>query len=114
MRLMGLEDPQVAEAAAVGENATFFVGYGKLTRPVELSKLRVAKPMWEELDQGTINRLVHETLGRPMVVVGGGNWARCSYTGARRHIELQGVCRQPRFGGVFRLQGDKHGEPGAK
>lgn len=70
MRLMGLEDPQVAEAAAVGENATFFVGYGKLTRPVELSKLRVAKPMWEELDQGTINRLVHETLGRPMVVVG--------------------------------------------
>ena len=70
MKLMGLEEPQVAEVAPIGENATFFVGYGKLTRPVELSKLRIAKPMWEELDQITINRLVQETLGRAMVVVG--------------------------------------------
>ncbi|MGI6620884.1 MAG: OAM dimerization domain-containing protein [Bacillota bacterium] len=70
MKLMGLEDPQVAEATAIGEEFTFFVGYGKLTRAVELSKLRVAAPMWEELDQAAVNQLVQDTLGRPMVVVG--------------------------------------------
>jgi len=70
MRLMSLQDPQVAESASLGENHTFFVDYGKLTRPVELSKLKVAKPMWEQLDQSTINQTVKQKLGRPVIVVG--------------------------------------------
>lgn len=70
MRLMSLSEPQVVESTPLGENYTFYVGYGKLSRPVELEKLRVARPMWDRLDPHTVERLVLERLGRPVVVVG--------------------------------------------
>lgn len=70
MRLMSLKEPQVVESTPLGENYTFFVGYGKLTRPVEISKLKVARPLWDKLDAASIDRLVRERLGRPIIVVG--------------------------------------------
>jgi beta-lysine 5,6-aminomutase beta subunit len=70
MRLMALQEPQVVESAPLGENCTFFVGYGKLMRPVELSKLKVARPMWDQLDPTSINKMVKERLGRPIIVAG--------------------------------------------
>jgi beta-lysine 5,6-aminomutase beta subunit len=70
MRLMALQEPQVVESAPLGEDCTFFVGYGKLMRPVELSKLKVARPMWDQLDPTSINKMVKERLGRPIIVAG--------------------------------------------
>ncbi|HHW18013.1 MAG TPA: hypothetical protein GXX30_03820 [Firmicutes bacterium] len=70
MRLMSLKEPQVVESTPLGENYTFFVGYGKLTRPVEISRLKVARPLWDKLDAASIDRLVRERLGRPIIVVG--------------------------------------------
>jgi len=70
MRLMSLKEPEVVESTSLGENYTFYVGYGKLSRAVELSKLKVAKPLWDKIDAQTINRLVRERLGRPIIVVG--------------------------------------------
>ncbi len=70
MRLMALKDPQVVESTALGENYTFFVGYGKLSRPVELGKLKVARPMWETLTPPAMEDLVQSRLGRSIVVTG--------------------------------------------
>jgi beta-lysine 5,6-aminomutase beta subunit len=70
MRLMALKDPQVAESTPLGDAYTFFVGYGKLSRPVELGKLKVARPLWEKLDAGEIEDLARRKLGSPVVVVG--------------------------------------------
>ncbi len=39
-------------------------------RPVELSKLKVARPMWDQLDPTSINKMVKERLGRPIIVAG--------------------------------------------
>lgn len=70
MRLMALQEPQVVESVALGNDCTFFVGYGKLDRPVTLSKLKVAKPMWDLLNPAEINQILKERLGRPVIVVG--------------------------------------------
>ncbi len=70
MKVMGLEDPIIAESAHLSPGFTFFVGYGKLKRPVHLSSLKVATPLWESLEPGEVDRLIKEKLGRPLVVVG--------------------------------------------
>ncbi|HHY11821.1 MAG TPA: hypothetical protein GX529_04245 [Firmicutes bacterium] len=98
MRLMGLEEPQIAESASLGEKSTFFIGYGKLTRPVELSKLRVAKPMWEQLGPSTINRMVKQKLGRPLIVVG-------AATGQDAHtVGLDAILNYKGFAGSHGLE----------
>lgn len=70
MRLMALKDPEVAQSTPLAEGFTFYVGYGKLTRPVELDKLKVARPLWEKLDPEGVEQLIREKLGRPVVIVG--------------------------------------------
>lgn len=70
MKLMGLTDPQIVASEPLGPSFTFFVGYGKLLRPVDLDNLKVAKLPWEKLDPGAINKMVRERLGRPIIVVG--------------------------------------------
>lgn len=70
MRLMALKDPEVAQSTPLSEDFTFYVGYGKLTRPVELDKLKVARPLWENLEPEVVEQLIREKLGRPVVIVG--------------------------------------------
>ncbi len=70
MRTMGLEEPVVAESAYLSEGFTFFVGYGKLKRPIQLSKLKVARPMWDLLEPTEVDKMIKERLGRPLIVVG--------------------------------------------
>ncbi len=70
MKLMGLNQPQVAVAEQLYQNATFFVGYGKLSRPVELSKLKMVDLKWQPLERDVINREVEQKLGRRIAIVG--------------------------------------------
>ncbi len=70
MRIMGLDEPAVSESSYLSEDFTFFVGYGKLKRPVQLSKLKVARPMWDLLEPGEVDRMIRERLGRPLIVIG--------------------------------------------
>lgn len=98
MRLMALKDPQVAESTSLGENYTFFVGYGKLSRPVELGKLKVARPMWEKLDPKTMEDMVREKLGRPIAVTG-------AATGSDAHtVGLDAILNYKGFAGDHGLE----------
>jgi beta-lysine 5,6-aminomutase beta subunit len=98
MRLMALKDPQVAESTRLGESYTFFVGYGKLSRPVELGKLKVARPLWEKLDAPAMEALVREKLGRPIAVVG-------AATGSDAHtVGLDAILNYKGFAGDHGLE----------
>lgn len=93
MRLMTLKDPQVVESTPLGESYTFFVGYGKLSRPVELGKLKVARPLWEKMEASAMESLVGERLGRPIAVVG-------AATGSDAHtIGLDAILNYKGFAG---------------
>lgn len=70
MRTMGLEEPVVSESSYLSEGFTFFVGYGKLKRPIQISKLKVARPMWDLLEPTEVDKMIKERLGRPLIVVG--------------------------------------------
>jgi beta-lysine 5,6-aminomutase beta subunit len=98
MRLMALKDPQVAESTPLGESYTFFVGYGKLTRPVELGKLKVARPLWEKLGAAAVEDLVARKMGRPIVVVG-------AATGSDAHtVGLDAILSYKGFAGDHGLE----------
>ena len=98
MRLMALKDPQVVESVPLGEDFTFFVGYGKLTRPVELTKLKVARPLWDRLDPPAVEELVRSRLGRPIKVVG-------AATGSDAHtVGLDAILNYKGFAGDHGLE----------
>lgn len=98
LRLMALKDPQVVESTPLGENHTFFVGYGKLTRPVELKKLKVARPLWEKLEATAVEDTVRRELGRPVVVVG-------AATGSDAHtVGLDAILNYKGFAGDHGLE----------
>lgn len=67
---MGLEEPAVVHAEAMGSGFSFFVVYGQSKHRVDLSKLKVAKPEFEVLDKAGVDALIAEKMGRRMVVVG--------------------------------------------
>lgn len=67
---MGLQDPSVVHAEAMGSGFSFFVVYGACNHAVDLSTVQVSKPDFEVLDKTRINALIESTMGRPMVVLG--------------------------------------------
>lgn len=67
---MGLEEPAVVHAEAMGADFSFFVVYGQSKHQVDLSRLQVAKPEFETMDKDTINDVIRGKMGRKMVVVG--------------------------------------------
>lgn len=67
---MGLEEPAVVHAEAMGTDFSFYVLYGQCKHQVDLSQLQVAKPEYEVLDKDAIDALIAKRMGRRMVVVG--------------------------------------------
>lgn len=98
MRLMALKDPQVVESAPLSGRYTFFVGYGKLSRPVEIGKLRVARPLWEKMEAPAMEALVREKMGRPIAVIG-------AATGSDAHtVGLDAILNYKGFAGDHGLE----------
>lgn len=98
MRSMALKEPQVVESTPLGGEYTFFVGYGKLTRPVELARLKVARPLWDKLEPKGVERLIEENLGREIVVVG-------AATGSDAHtVGLDAILNYKGFAGDHGLE----------
>jgi len=67
---MGLAEPAVVHAEAIGAQFSFFVIYGQCRHSVDLSTIRVARPEFEVLDKDAIDALIASRMGRRMVVVG--------------------------------------------
>lgn len=98
MRSMALKEPQVVESTPLGEGYTFFVGYGKLTRPVELRKLKVARPLWDKLEPAVVEQTIKQKLGRELVIVG-------AATGSDAHtVGLDAILNYKGFAGDHGLE----------
>jgi beta-lysine 5,6-aminomutase beta subunit len=98
MRQMALTDPQVAVSVSLGENYTFYVGYGKLSRPVDTAKLKVARPLWDKIEPVQVEQMVRERLGRPIIVVG-------AATGSDAHtVGLDAILNYKGFAGDHGLE----------
>lgn len=67
---MGLVEPSVVHAEAIGAQFSFFVVYGQCGHRVDLSTIRVARPDFEVLDKEAIDALIASRMGRRMVIVG--------------------------------------------
>ena len=68
--MMGLENPAVAHAEAMGPDFSFFIVYGQCTHQLDLSTITVSRPEFETLDKDRIDRLIADKMGRKMVVIG--------------------------------------------
>lgn len=69
-RRMGFARPQVVHMRAMGPAFTFFVVYGATSHQVDLEGLTVEDRTHPQLSPREVNRLVLESLKRPLVVVG--------------------------------------------
>lgn len=67
---MGLDEPSVVHAEAIGAQFSFFVVYGRCRHRVDLSAIQVVRPEFEVLDRDAINAAIASHLGRRMVIVG--------------------------------------------
>lgn len=95
---MGIEDPSVVYMKDLGQGYTFFIIYGRTTHAVDLDEIQVpevAVPAWE---METIDRLIRERLGRPIVVVG-------ACTGSDAHtVGLDAILNAKGFHGNYGLE----------
>jgi beta-lysine 5,6-aminomutase beta subunit len=70
MKNMHLQDPHICYSYPLGQDFTFYVGYGKMVNVVDLDRLDVPHLDLDKIDAIQINEMVKERLGRPIVVIG--------------------------------------------
>ncbi len=68
--MMGLREPAVVHAEDMGQGFSFFVVYGQCLHRLDLSRLQVVRPEHQVLEKDEVNRLIAQTMGRQMVVIG--------------------------------------------
>jgi beta-lysine 5,6-aminomutase beta subunit len=67
---MGMAPAMVVHTKAIGPGFTFFIVYGRVSHPVDLSAVQVTSREYELLAPAEVNLRIRETLGRKLVVVG--------------------------------------------
>lgn len=67
---MGLDNPAVVHAEAMGPDFTFLVLYGESTHSIDMATIEVDQPEFETLDKARIDALIADSLGRKLIVVG--------------------------------------------
>lgn len=69
-RKMDLDRPQVVHMKAMGPDFTFFIVYGATRHSVDPDELEVAEREFPVMSYQEVNRVLHESLKRQLVVVG--------------------------------------------
>jgi len=67
---MGLENPAVCHAEAMGPDFTLIVLYGQSTHSIDMAQIKVVKPEFATMGKDEIDALIADSLGRKLVVVG--------------------------------------------
>lgn len=69
-RQMGLDDPRVYHSKNLGDGYSFFIVYGRFTRHIDFTAIRVAKVDAPRMSFYEINDFIREHIGRKVVVLG--------------------------------------------
>ncbi|MDQ3940603.1 MAG: cobalamin-dependent protein [Actinomycetota bacterium] len=97
-RKMGLARPQVAHMKGMGADFTFFIVYGATDHSVDVDSIRVEERDFPLLTYAEVNRVIRETLKRPLVVVG-------ACTGSDAHtVGLDAILSMKGYGGDHGLE----------
>lgn len=67
---MGLANPAVVHAEAMGPDFTFLVVYGESEHSIDMATIEVDQPEFETLDKAALDALIADSMGRKLVVVG--------------------------------------------
>jgi beta-lysine 5,6-aminomutase beta subunit len=95
---MGLRRAQVAHMKAMGPDFTFFVVYGSTMHTVDPEEIHVTEREYPLLSYQEVNRVLRETLKRPLVVVGA-----CTGTDAHT-VGLDAILSMKGFAGDHGLE----------
>jgi len=95
---LGLERVNVACAEAIGSSFTFFVVYGFSPSTIDVTRIKVRHPPFENLDYETLLVLAKEKIGRKIVVVG-------ATTGSDAHtVGIDAILNRKGYAGDFGLE----------
>jgi beta-lysine 5,6-aminomutase beta subunit len=95
---MNLENPQIAFMRDLGGGYTFFVVYGKVAQPVDISDIEVPEVSVPTWDMEQVNAIAREKLGRRITVVG-------ACTGSDAHtVGLDAILNMKGFHGDYGLE----------
>ncbi len=95
---MGMSDPLLVAMETMGPETSFFVLYGAVTKGVDYSNLHVPKAEFERLDMHEIDDLIHDKIGRKLVVVGA-----CPGTDAHT-VGIDAIMNMKGFNGHYGLE----------
>lgn len=95
---MNLENPQIAYMRDLGGGYTFFVVYGRVAQPLDISGIDVPEVSVPSWDMEQINQIARERLGRKISVVG-------ACTGSDAHtVGLDAILNMKGFHGDHGLE----------
>lgn len=95
---MGLEEPSVVHMQDLGTDFTFFVMYGKCTKTVDFTKIKVNKVQQETMDFYEINDFIKEKVKRKITVV-----AACTGTDAHT-VGIDAIMNMKGYNGKYGLE----------
>lgn len=97
-RQMGLEEPSVVHMQDLGTDFAFFVMYGKCTKTVDFTKIKVNKVQQETMDFYEINKFIKEKIQRQITVV-----AACTGTDAHT-VGIDAIMNMKGYNGKYGLE----------
>lgn len=95
---MNLEEPSVVHMADLGSGFTFFILYGKCTKSVDFTKIKVTKVQDETMDFYEINKFIKEKIKRKITVV-----AACTGTDAHT-VGIDAIMNMKGYAGKYGLE----------
>lgn len=91
MEKMKLVHPLVASMEPMGEEFSFFVGYGYAEPTIDFTAIKVLRPEFPQLSREELVQAVKEKLGRPIVVVGGTTGSDAHTVGIDAILSMKGI-----------------------
>ncbi len=95
---MGLEHIQISYMKDLGGGYTYFVIYGRVTEPIDISQIQVPEAKVPQWSMEQVNEIAREKLGRRITVVG-------ACTGSDAHtVGLDAILNMKGFHGDYGLE----------
>ncbi len=91
MEKLGLQKPLIACMEPVGEEFSFFVGYGHATPTIDVTTIRLERPEFPFLPREELLDLWKQKIDRPVVVVGGTTGTDAHTVGIDAILSIKGI-----------------------
>lgn len=95
---LGLERVRVASAESMGAHFTLFIVYGASTHSLDFTRIKLKKTPFQKLEFEEINQIIHDKIGRKLVIVG-------ATTGSDAHtVGIDAILNMKGYSGDYGLE----------